>query len=64
MPSEHDERVIRRFGIAVFVAFGLATALPFVVASATGGKPHGTPNPQAGLARAAQAQAAAPAGRD
>jgi hypothetical protein len=39
MPTEEEQRVVRRFGIAVVVAFGLATALPFAVASITGGKP-------------------------
>jgi hypothetical protein len=54
MPSVDEERVIRRFGLAVVVTFGIATALPFVIASSGAG--HGRPaaDPGDGLAKSAQ----------
>jgi hypothetical protein len=38
MPSEHEQLVVRRFGIAVVVGFSIATALPFGLATAMSDK--------------------------
>jgi hypothetical protein len=59
MPSEQDERVIRRFGLAVVVTFGIATALPFAVALAGGAQSRPAADPGAGLAKSAQVASAA-----
>ena len=64
MATEHEDRVIRRFGIAVVATFAIFTAVPFAIAGSTGG--HARPAADAGgqIAKSAQSATATPARGD